>query len=99
MTTSLAASDDATSLKQGELIRGEPGEDVPHQYTSIGGHLTPSKPGREDMRLEPSLDVTPEGSLTDIPAAIERERKNQVPEEGLLGTSSETNIWKFLIPV
>ena len=42
------------------------------------------------MRLEPSLNVTPEGSLADIPAAVDRERKNQVPEEGLLGTSSET---------
>ena len=42
------------------------------------------------MRLEPSLNITPEESLTDIPAAVERERTNQVPEEGLLGTSSET---------
>ena len=42
------------------------------------------------MRLEPSLNITPEGSLADIPAAVDRERKNQVPEEGLLGTSSET---------
>ena len=42
------------------------------------------------MRLEPSLNVTPKGSLVDIPAAVDRERKNQVPEEGLLGTSSET---------
>ena len=42
------------------------------------------------MRLEPSLNVTPKGSLVDIPAVVDRERKNQVPEEGLLGTSSET---------
>ena len=41
------------------------------------------------MRLEPSLNVTPKGSLADIPAAVERERKNQVPEEGLLGTSTQ----------
>ena len=47
-------------------------------------------PRHEDMRIEPSLNITPEGSLVDIPAAVERERKNQVPEEGLLGTSSET---------
>ena len=47
-------------------------------------------PRGEDMRLEPSLNITPEGSLADIPAAVERERKDQVPEEGLLGTSSET---------
>ena len=42
------------------------------------------------MILEPSLNVTPEGSLADIPTAIEREKKGQVPEEELLGTSSET---------
>ena len=48
----------------------------------------------EDMRLKPSQNVTPVGSLADIPAAVQRERKDQVQEEGLLGTSSET--WKFL---
>ena len=42
------------------------------------------------MRLEPSLNVTPEGSLADIPGAVDRERKTQIPEEGLQGTSSET---------
>ena len=42
------------------------------------------------MRIEPSLNVTPEGSLVDIPAAIERDKKGQVQEEGQLGTSSET---------
>ena len=47
-------------------------------------------PRHEDMRIEPSLNVTPEGSLADIPVAIERERKGHVPEEELLGTSSET---------
>ena len=47
-------------------------------------------PRGEDMRLEPSLKVTAEGSLADIPDAIERERKEQVPEERLLRTSSET---------
>ena len=90
MTPSLATLDDAPSLKQREWIQGEPGEDVPCQYSSIGGRLTPATPQCEDMRLEPSLNVTPEGSLADIPAAVDRERKNQVPEEVLLGTSSET---------
>ena len=42
------------------------------------------------MRIEPSLNVTPEGSLADIPTAVEREEKSHVPEEGQLGTSSET---------
>ena len=42
------------------------------------------------MRLEPSLNVTSEGSLADIPTAVESEKKSQVPEEKLLGTSLET---------
>ena len=40
-------------------------------------------PKHEDMRLEPSLNVTPKGSLVDITAAVDRERKNQLPEDGL----------------
>ena len=42
------------------------------------------------MRLKPSLNVTPEGSLIDIPTVIKRETGEQVPEGELLGTSSET---------
>ena len=42
------------------------------------------------MRLEPSLNVTPEGSLVDIPTVLKRETWEQVPEGDLLGTSSET---------
>ena len=41
------------------------------------------------MRIELSLNVPTKGSLVDLPAAVDRERKNQLPEEGLLGTSSE----------
>ena len=42
------------------------------------------------MRLEPSLNVTLEGSLADIPTVIKRETREKVPEGDLLGTSSET---------
>ena len=42
ITPSLAALDDAPSLRQREWNQGEPGEDVPRQYTSIGGCLTPT---------------------------------------------------------
>ena len=90
ITPSLAALDDATSLKQREWIRSEPGEDIPHQYSSIEGHLTPNMPRSEDIRLEPSLNVTPEGSLTDIPTVVKREMREQVLEGEMLGTSSET---------
>ena len=95
VTPSLATLDDAPSLRQKEWIRGEPGEDVPQQYSSISGCLTPTTPRCEDMRLDPTVNVTPEGSLVDLPTAVgnmteDRERKNQLPEEGLPGTSSET---------
>ena len=90
ITPSLAALDDATSLKQREWICSEPGEDIPCQYSSIEGCLTPNTPRSEDMRLEPSLNVTPEGSLADIPTVVKRETREQVPERDLLGTSSET---------
>ena len=52
--------------------------------------FTPNTPRGEDMRLKPSLNVTPEGSLTDIPIVVKREMREQVPEGELLGTSSET---------
>ena len=95
ITPSLAALDDATSLKQREWIRSEPGEDTPWQYSSIGGRLTPHTPRSEDMKLEPNLNVTPEGSLTDIPTVVRRETREQVPEGETLGTSSETAYMEF----
>ena len=60
--------------------------------------MTPTTPRHEDMRLDPSLNVTPEGSLVDLPAALgniaeNRERKNQLPEE----PPQKQHIWKFLI--
>ena len=90
ITPSLATLDDATSLKQREWIQSEPGEDIPWQYSSIEGHFTPNMPRSEDMRLDPSVNMTPEGSITDIPTVVKKETKEQVPEEEMLGTSSET---------
>ena len=91
----MAALDDATSLKQREWIRSEPGEDTSHQYSSIEGCLTPHIPRSEDMKLDPSLNVTPEGSLVDIPTVVKREIREQVPEGEMLGTSSETAYMEF----
>ena len=78
ITPSLATLDDAPSLKQREWIQGEPGEDVPHQYSCIGGLLTPTTPRCEDMRIELSLNVTPKGSLVNIPTAVDKERKKSI---------------------
>ena len=86
MTPSLAALDDASALKQKEWSRGEPGEDMPHMYSTIGGHLTLTAPVYEDIRAGLTLDVTPEESLDDLPAAVggieERENAQQIIDEG-----------------
>ena len=78
--------DDATSLKQTERVRNELGEDIPQQYSTIEGRLILHMPLSEDMRLEATLNVTPEGLLTDIPTVMEREA---------IGTSSETAYMDF----
>ena len=95
MTPSLAALDDATSLRQREWIRSELGEDTPQQYSSIEGHLTLHTPRSEDMKLEQSLSVTPEGSLTDMPTVVKRETREQILEGETLGTSTEMAYMEF----
>ena len=77
-----------------EWIRGEPGEDVPQQYSTISRHLTPTSPRHEDMRLDPSLNITLEGSFGDLPTTVNeeaREREHQVPEERSQGAPFETS--------
>ena len=59
-TPSLAALDDAQELKRKEWRRHEPGEDMPRQYSTMCGHLTPIQPRHEDIRMDSTLDVTPE---------------------------------------
>ena len=95
ITPSLAALNDAQALRWKEWIRGEPGEDVPQQYTTISRHLTPTSHRHEDMRLDLSLNVMQEGSLGDLPTAVNeeaRERQHQVPEERPQGAPFETSI-------
>ena len=65
ITPSLAALDDAPSLRQRQ------------QYTSIGGCLTPTTPRHEDMRIDPSWNITPEGSLVSLPAVISNMTENR----------------------
>ena len=94
ITPSLAALDDVPSLKQREWIQGEP-EDVPQQHSSISGHLMPTTPRHEDMRLDPSLNVTLEGSLGDLLATVGhgeegRVGQHQPPKERSQGAPSET---------
>ena len=69
ITPSLTALDDAQALRRGQWRRGEPSEDIPRQYSTLCGHLTPTQPRHEDMRMDLTLNVTLEGSLSDLPAA------------------------------
>ena len=70
ITPSLAALDDAQTLRRKEWKRGEPHEDIPRQYSTVSGQLTPTQPKYEDRRMDSTLNVTPEGSLCDLPAAV-----------------------------
>ena len=70
ITPSLAALDDAQVLKRKEWRRGEPGEDMPRQCSTVCGHLTPIQPRHKDMRMDSTLDVTPERSLSNLTAAV-----------------------------
>ena len=50
---------------------------MPQQYSTIDGYLTITLPKPEDMRLEPSLNVMPEGSLGDLPNAVNAEETRE----------------------
>ena len=95
ITPSLAALDNAQTLRQREWIRGEHGEEMPQQYSSISGHLTLTSPRQEDMRLDPTLKVMPEGSLHDLPATIgdmEEIREGHQVSEGGIQRGPSTNV-------
>ena len=70
ITPSLATLDDVQTLRRKEWKRGEPGEDMPRQYSPVSRHFMPTPPRHEDMRMDSTLDVTPEGSLSNLPAAV-----------------------------
>ena len=99
ITPSLAALDDAQTLRRKEWKRGEPGEDMPRQYSTVCRHLTPTQPRHEDMRMDSTLDVTPEGSLSDLPAAVggaedsrREQRTQEAPENEIRGACPSTTI-------
>ena len=99
ITPSLAVLDDAQTLRRREWRRGEPSEDMPRQYSTICGYLTPTQPRHEDMRMDSTLDITPEGSLDDLPSAkggVADSRMNQrvpeAPETEIRGAHPSTTI-------
>ena len=83
ITPSLAALDNAQALMRKAWKRGESGEDIPRQYSTLCGHLTPTQPRHENIRMDSTLNVTLEGSLSDIPAAT-RENINFMEAQRVL---------------
>ena len=99
ITPSLAALDDAQTLMRKEWRRGEPGEDTPRQYSTLCGYLTPTHPRHEDMRMDSTLKVTLEGSLSNIPAATrgninltEAQQELEAPETKVVSTHPSTTM-------
>ena len=80
-------------LRWKEWRRGEPGEDIPRQYSTVCRQLTQTQHRHEDMRIDSTLDIIPEGSLSDLPAAIggtvgsrREQRAQEVSEIEMRGT-------------
>ena len=69
ITPCMATLDDAQALRRREWRRGEPSEDILRHYSTLCRHLTPTQPRHEDMRMDSTLNVTPEGSCSELPAA------------------------------
>ena len=99
ITPSLAALYDAQALRRKEWKRDEPGEDMPRQHSTVCRHLTPTQPRHRNMRMDSNLDVTPEGSLSDLPAAVggaedsrREQRTQETPENEIRAVFPSTNI-------
>ena len=78
LTPSLAALEDASTLKGKEWNRGEQYKESPHMYSTRDGRMTPTAPTYEDMRIETSLSMTPEDSLEGLSAAVGGTEGDQV---------------------
>ena len=99
ITLSLVALDDVQTLRRKEWKRGEPGEDMPRHYSTVCGHLIPTQPRHEDMRMDSTLDVTIEGLHSDLPAAVggaedfrREQRTQEAPENEIRGVCPSTTI-------
>ena len=99
ITPSLVAVDDAQALMKKGWSRSESGEDIPRCYSTPCGHLTPTQPRYEDMRMDSTLNVTPEGSLNDILTAsggnvdlTEALQMLEAPEQEIVGNCPSTTM-------
>ena len=93
----MAALDNAPALRRKEWKRGEPGKDMPRHYSTVSGHFTLTPPKHEDMRMNSTLAITPEGSLSDLAAVggVEEAREelgtHKASEKELQDGSPSTN--------
>ena len=78
LTPSLAALEDASTLKGKEWNRGKPHVKTPHMFSTREGRLTPTAPSHEDMRMETSLSMTTEYSSSGLSAVIGGTESEQV---------------------
>ena len=81
-TPCLAVLDDAQALMKKEWNRNEPGEELPRQYSIPCGHLTLTQPRRDYMRMDSTLNITPEGSQNgyDILTTLKEDVDQQVSQ-------------------
>ena len=89
-TPSLAALDDAQALMKKEWNRNEPGEEIPRQYSTPCGHLASTQPRQDYMRMDSTLNITPEGSQNEytIPTTL-RGHVDQTESQQTPKTSEE----------
>ena len=99
ITPSLVALEDAQTVMGKEWSRSKPGEDIPRQYSTPCGHLTPTQPRYEDMRMDSTLNVTPGGSLNDITTAsgrnvdlMETQQMQEAPEPEIVSNQPPTTL-------
>ena len=71
-TPSLAALDDAQALMKKKWNRNESGEEITRQYSTHCGHLTLTQPRQDYIRMDSTLNITPEGSQSEykIPTTL-----------------------------
>ena len=81
LTPSLAALEDASTLKGKEWERSNPDTEKLQMLPTKDGRLIPTASTYEDMRFRTSLSVTPEDSLEDMSAAVECIDSEQVSQQ------------------
>ena len=82
----------AQALMRKGWNRNEPSVEIPRQHSTPCGHLTPTQPRQDYMRMDSTLNVTPEGSLNDILTTsredvglTETQQSLRISELGMIG--------------